>query len=130
MEKRDVDLDLKKLESQLYNKTSQFLELEKNFYKLQAQHERLLRITIQQAENLDRVQQSVKIIQNDRHSSSEKDDSPVSNKIATQEALSRKNSISAVEHSGNKNTHSTSKVHFRDDEYIQPIPDVTALQDL
>ena len=37
-----MDLDLKKLESQLLNKTSQFLELEKNFYKLQAQHERLL----------------------------------------------------------------------------------------
>merc|ERR1712048_1069827 len=60
VEKRDVDLDLKKLESQLFNKTSQFLELKKNFYKLQAQHERLLRITIQQAENLDRVQKTVK----------------------------------------------------------------------
>ena len=124
-------MDLKKLESQLFNKTSQFLELEKNFYKLQAQHERLLRITIQQAENLDRVQKSVKIIQNDRHSSSENSmvDSPVSNKIATQEAFSREQSFEK-EPSENRNTHSSSKVHFRDDEYIEPIPDVTALQDL
>ena len=132
VEKRDVDLDLKKLESQLFNKTSQFLELEKNFYKLQAQHERLLRITIQQAENLDRLQKAVKNLESARLSTDTKPHQSISKtkvgvkpdenntyKVQTQRELSNSKESPELGDHG-----------FKYEEYIEPIPDTTMLQNL
>jgi len=53
VEKRDVELDVTKLQNDWLNKANTVVILEKDFHKLKAEHERVLRIYVQQASSID-----------------------------------------------------------------------------